>query len=206
MRRAGITNIYIILRSGKFDLPAYLGDGRTLGLNLAYLMMGLPFGVPFTLDQAYPFVKDSVVALGFPDILFEADDAFAQILNRLGQGDCDVVLGVFPADRPDKVDMVEVGDGFTTRRIIIKPLQTDLRLTWGLAVWRPAFTHFMHEWLQSTVRAGPVDDEIFMGEAIQAAIEEGLRVRAVQVSGKPFLDVGTPEDLVTALRRFLDEA
>jgi dTDP-glucose pyrophosphorylase len=64
----------------------------------------------------------------------------------------------------------------------------------------------MHEWLQSTVRAGPVDDEIFMGEAIQAAIEEGLRVRAVQVSGKPFLDVGTPEDLVTALRRFLDEA
>ena len=206
MRLAGITNIYIILRSGKFDLPAYLGDGRTLGVHLAYLMMGLPFGVPFTLDQAYPFVRDSVVALGFPDILFEPDDAFVQILNRLGQGNYDVVLGVFPADRPEKVDMVELNDGCDIQRILIKPLRTHLRLTWGLAVWKPAFTHFMHEWLKSTVRARPVDAEIFIGETIQAAIDDGLRVGAVQVSSKPFLDVGTPEDLVTALKRFLDEA
>lgn len=206
MRLAGITNIYIILRAGKFDLPAYLGDGRTLGLHLAYLMMGLPFGVPFTLDQAYPFVRDSVVALGFPDILFEPDDAFVKTLDRLSQGSYDVVVGVFPADRPEKVDMVELSDGFDIQRIIIKPPRTHLRLTWGLAVWKPAFTHFMHEWLKSTLRARAVDVEIFIGEAIQAAIDDGLRVGAVQVSSKPFLDVGTPEDLVTALKHFLDEA
>ena len=62
MRLAGITNAYIVIREGKWDIPAYFGDGSILGLNLAYLMMGLPFGVPYTIDQVYPFVQDAIIA------------------------------------------------------------------------------------------------------------------------------------------------
>ena len=45
MRLANITEAYIVLRKGKWDIPAYLGDGKLLNMNLAYLMMNLPFGV-----------------------------------------------------------------------------------------------------------------------------------------------------------------
>jgi hypothetical protein len=38
---------------------------------------------------------------------------------------------------------------------------------------------------------------------IQAAIENGLRVNAIPVSDEPFLDIGTPEGLTLALKRFL---
>src|SRR5262245_55704587 len=73
MRRAGITRAYLVLRSGKWDIPAYYGDGAMLDMHLAYLLMGRPFGPPYTLDQAYPFLQNALVAFGFPDILFTPD-------------------------------------------------------------------------------------------------------------------------------------
>lgn len=70
LRIANITRAYIVIREGKWDIPAYFRDGKILDMNLAYLIMDLPFGVPFTLDQAYPFLKDAIVAFGHPDVIF----------------------------------------------------------------------------------------------------------------------------------------
>jgi len=80
MRLAGVTKGYIVLRKGKWDIPAYLGNGRILDMHLSYLLLELPFGVPYTLDEAYPFVQDAIVVFGFPDIIFQPDDAFVQLL------------------------------------------------------------------------------------------------------------------------------
>jgi glucose-1-phosphate thymidylyltransferase len=55
MRRAGVQNAFIILRRGKWDIPAYFGNGQAVGIHLAYLVREFAFGVPFTLDCAYPF-------------------------------------------------------------------------------------------------------------------------------------------------------
>src|SRR5262245_15338842 len=62
MRLAGITKIYIVLREGKWDIPGYFGDGSMLDMKLAYLMIGSPFGTPYTLDAAYPFLECSIIA------------------------------------------------------------------------------------------------------------------------------------------------
>lgn len=66
LQTAGIEDVYVIIRDGKWDIPAYLGDGSRLGLHLAYLMMGAPWGTPYSIDQAYPFVRDRRVALALP--------------------------------------------------------------------------------------------------------------------------------------------
>ena len=105
MRLATITKAYIVIREGKWDIPAYFGNGSALDMHLAYLMMGLPYGVPYTIDQAYHFVKDAVIAFGFPDMIFDADDAFVQLLSRHAVDDVDVVLGIFPADRPARLSV-----------------------------------------------------------------------------------------------------
>jgi NDP-sugar pyrophosphorylase family protein len=34
-----------------------------------------------------------------------------------------------------------------------------------------------------------------MGDVVRAGIKEGLSVYGVQVSGLPFIDIGTPDDL-----------
>jgi glucose-1-phosphate thymidylyltransferase len=209
MQLAGVSKAYIVLRKGKWDIPAYLGDGAMLNMHLAYLMMHLPFGVPYTVDQAYLFVKDALVAFGFPDIIFRTNDAFVQLLARQATTKADIVLGLFPVHQPQKWDMADLNNDGRIRSIVIKPPRTHLRYAWIIAVWTPVFTHFMHEYLaaiQSAYEQNESDDdspeqrELFLGDVIQAAIHNDLQVDSVCFPDDTCLDIGTPDDLVRAVR------
>ncbi|MBE9211888.1 dTDP-glucose pyrophosphorylase [Plectonema cf. radiosum LEGE 06105] len=204
MQLAGIDKAYFILRPGKWDIPAYFGDGAMLSMNLGYLIMGLPYGVPFTLDSAYPFVKDTVVALGFPDILFQPKDAYIQILKKLESSKADVVLGLFPTDKPQKAGMVNFDDTGKVYSIIEKPLDSNLHFMWAIAVWQPSFSKFLHEYLIAIKQDInlPHLPEIPIGNVIQAAISKGLQVEAEAFINGSYLDIGTPDDLITAVRGF----
>ena len=206
MRLAGITKAYIVLRPGKWDIPAYLGDGSMLDMHLAYLTVHTPFGAPYTLDQAYPFVQDSLVALGFPDIIFQPNNAFEQLLAWQANTKADVVLGLFPTDQPHKADMVDLDNDGQVRRIVIKPVETDLHYTWMIAVWTPKFTHFMHEYLlaiqESRGNKGSIpleQGELFVGHVIQAAIDSNFFIESVFFPEGACLDIGTPDELVKAV-------
>ncbi|MGH8502045.1 MAG: nucleotidyltransferase family protein [Gammaproteobacteria bacterium] len=203
MRAAGIARAFIVLRAGKWDIPAYFGDGAWLSMDLAYLMMGAPFGAPYTLDQAWPFVRDARIALGFPDILFEPADAYARLLAHQSSTGAEVVLGLFPAARPHNCDMVALGAQGQVRQIVIKPAATELRYTWMIAVWTPVFTQFMHAHLVGLLdRQSLAARELFVGDVLQAAIDAGLRVEAECFDDGRALDIGTPEDLQHAVSRY----
>ena len=197
MRAAGVRRVHVVLRPGKWDVPAYLGDGRSLGLHLAYLLAPASAGVPYTLDAAYPFAEAERVVVGFPDILFEPPDAFARLLERQAATGADVVLGLFPATDPQRVDMVEAeGDG-RVRSIVVKPAHTGLRDTWLIAAWEPTFSRFMHELLAGGAGADAAT-ELFLGHVIQAAIDDGLRVESVRFPEGRYLDLGSRGDLARA--------
>lgn len=211
MKLAGASKGYIILRDGKWDIPAYWGDGAKIEMPIAYLMMGSPHGVPYTLDQAYPFVKDKLVFFGFPDIIFEPDDAFAKLGIKLQESGTDLVLGLFPAHQPEKMDMVEIDAATGIRNIQIKPQQTDLRYTWIIAVWGPRFTQFMHDCIriqqpffknEKTPGFYSGNQEIYLGHIIQAAIDQKISTDAIIFEEGTYLDVGTPDDLAKAVKLY----
>ncbi|BAZ66460.1 MAG: dTDP-glucose pyrophosphorylase [Pelatocladus maniniholoensis HA4357-MV3] len=207
MQLAGINQAYFILRPGKWDIPEYFRDGAMLSMSLGYLIMDLPYGVPFTLDQAYPFVRDALVALGFADILFQPKDAFVKVLARQQATKADVVLGLFPTNQPEKAGMVEFDNTGRVQLIIEKPSQSDLRYMWGIAVWTPAFTQFLHEYL-IPLKANPNLSElpeIPIGDIIQTAITQGFHVEAETFVDGTYLDIGTPNDLVQAVRLGVEE-
>jgi glucose-1-phosphate thymidylyltransferase len=205
MRQAGIRKAYVILREGKWDIPAYFGDGTALlDMHLAYLMMRQPFGSPFTLDQAYPFVRESIVALGFPDMVFWPDDIFIRVIARHAQGDADVVLGLVPCDRPHTADMIEIESTGRVRRFVIKQSETSLRYAWVVAVWRPTFTQFMHDYLDEAMRSGEATRrELFVGDVMQGAIDCGVYVDSVTFPDGGYVDIGSPEMLERIHRREL---
>jgi glucose-1-phosphate thymidylyltransferase len=208
MQSAGAQKAYFILRDGKWDIPAYFGDGSVVGLPLGYLMMGLPNGVPFTLDQAYPFIGDSTVLFGFPDILFQPGDAFVRLLNRQAETGADLVIGLFPAHRPHKMDMVKLDSEGRVLGITIKPRQTHLRFTWIIAVWGGRFSQFMHEFVALRKTVAPDEHgqrELYLGDVIQAAVEAGERVENVLFQNGHYIDIGTPEDLTAAVQNPLQE-
>ena len=200
MKKAGISKAYIILREGKWDIPSYWRDGSMVTMDLAYLVLSLPFGVPYTVDRAYAFVCNDIVAFGFPDILFEPDDAFAVLLERQAFRNPDVLLGLFPTDAPEMTDMVDLDPAGRVRDILVKPAATHLRRTWGIAVWTPVFTEFLHQYVAAHKDSAAGRSEVSMGDVIAEAIEAGLRIEAEDVSTMPYLDIGTPANLARGVK------
>ena len=209
MRLANIRKAYIILREGKWDIPAYFGNGKMLDMHLAYLMMDLPFGVPYTLDQAYYFVEDAIIALGFPDTIFQPDDVFVKLLAKQTESDADLVLGLFPALQPHKTDMVELDDMGRISSITIKPGNTKLLYAWETAVWTPVFTRFMHDYVldrQVLCDENKIENnldkqkELHVGDIIHAAIQNDMKIDAVLFKEGSCLDIGTPDDLLKAVQ------
>jgi glucose-1-phosphate thymidylyltransferase len=198
--RSGITKAFFILRPGKWDIPAYFGDGAMLDMQLkmhiGYLTVHVSYGVPYTLNQAYPFVQNSLVAIGFPDILFEPADAYTHLIAHQSTSQAEVVLGLFPTENYWKAGMVDFDDSGRVRQIIEKPQSSELKYMWAIALWTPRFTQFMHDYLAAIPNPA---QEIPIGDVIQASIQSGLQVEAVPFSNGSYLDVGTPADLMTAI-------
>ena len=208
MQQGGARRAYIVLRDGKWDIPAYLGDGQEIGLQLAYLVGRVPFGVPFTLDQAYDFVRGHRVACGFPDILTEPQDVFGPLLARLEATEAAVALALFPADDPQLMDQVRVdGDG-RVRRIQVKPGRERLDCGWVAAAWGPEFTELLRAWVVDAFehirRHGALDREPHLGDVLQAAIDADLIVQGVDFPAGSFTDIGAPERLSSIWRRAAD--
>jgi glucose-1-phosphate thymidylyltransferase len=216
MHQAGITEAFLILRPGKWDIPEFLGDGADLGMRLAYLTVHVPFGVPFSLHQAYPFIQNATVVMGFPDILFRPDDAYKVLLERLHTGNADVILGLFPTDQPEKVGVVDFDASGQVQGIYEKSNFTHLRYMWAIAAWRPSFTEFLHQFVTDrqyqlignqapqNLKEMPPYTEVPIGDVIQASIQAGLKVAAHPFETGSYLDIGTPENLMTAIQQHLN--
>ncbi|ESA35238.1 dtdp-glucose pyrophosphorylase [Leptolyngbya sp. Heron Island J] len=211
MGQAGVQEAFMILRPGKWDIPAYLGDGSQLNMRLAYLTVHVPFGVPFSLNQAYPFVQDAIIAMGFPDILVSPIDAYTRLIDRLQTTQADVVLGLFPTDQPDKVGLVDFDQDGVVSGIYEKSQLTHLRYMWAIAVWRPSFTEFLHQFVETKRKAligqtspvllkeFPAYTETPIGDVMVSAIANNLRVEAIPFETGHYLDIGTPENLIKAV-------
>lgn len=208
---AGIAKTYIILRKGKWDIPAYFGNGEFVNMHLGYLIMGESLGPPFTLDQAYPFVHDKLIAFGFPDIMISSENVFSLLLKQQERTQADVVLAVFPAHNPQLMDMVEIDEDGKIHAMYLKPGTTDLELCWLGGVWTPVFTQFMHDYLQDlrkkddlkTSEGGELEaEDLTVGAVILAAINKGLQTYGVVFPEGKYIDIGTADNLMKSVDKF----
>jgi glucose-1-phosphate thymidylyltransferase len=202
--RAGIEPVYLIVDPAKSDIVEYFGDGERLGLRLDYVSVKSPSTV-FSIDAGYPFVRGSVCALGFPDILFPPCDPYSRIIAKLEQSGADIVLGLFPTEHPSMVDMVRCDRSGRVESILVKPAAAPpvYERTWVNAVWRPRFGDFLHNNLERLVqRRADKSRELGISDVVLAAIGEGMVAYGTAVSDHPCLDAGTPETYALALTRF----
>lgn len=211
-RAAGITKAFLVIKDGKWDIPNYFRDGDLVGLSLAYVVIAGSLGPPDTIDRAYPFLAQHRVAFGFPDILFGPDDAYARMIERQEDTGADVVLGLHLIEDPTVWDMVDCEEGGCVRDIVMKPASTNLSHGWCCAVWTPRFSTFLHDFLRAdeTKRnlgrlANTTNDpggDLAVGVVLQAALKAGLVMQSVKFPGERSLDIGTPENLLKAVREF----
>ena len=100
--------------------------------------------------------------------------------------------------------MVEIDDNQNLKNIVIKQDRPDLKLGWTNAMWKPAFTEFMHGYLKDFIEKNPEGKfrspdnsirELYVGDVIQAAILQGMKVDYVVFKEGTSIDLGTPDDL-----------
>lgn len=204
MKLAGVRAVHVVVRRDKWDIPNFLGSGRAVGMSFSYLVTEASPGPAWSLNEAHPFVKDHLVIIGFPDIVFAPADAFAKLVEHQAGTGADVVLGLFPAARSQDMDMVDVNEAGRVLDIQIKPDRTTLEYAWVIAVWTPLFTQFMHDYMIRAVEQGRLEDQepvgFQVGDVLREALNRGVRLEAVLFPEGRCRDVGTPEDLVQSLR------
>jgi glucose-1-phosphate thymidylyltransferase len=199
MHAGGVRTAFVVLRTGKWDIPAYYQEGAA-GVKLAYLVNPQPFGPPYSLDLAYPFVADRAVAIGFPDIIFGPDDVYAQLFRRMSATGADAVLALYRAHDVRACDMADHDHAGCVTHLVLRPDSTDLAWTWIAAVWSPLFSRFVHAYLADPRTHDQSPDaglprELSVGHVIQAGIAAGFHVNSLRFPDAAYLDIGTPHAL-----------
>lgn len=204
MKDAGVKNFHLIIKEGKKDIPTYFNKLKHLNINLSYHATEVDYGVPFSLNTAYPFIKDKTVCLGFPDLLFKPKKVYNQLLTKLSSNaDISIVLGVMPISRPEKWDMIEYDSNNKVKRIVIKSTnQKNLKYGWFCAVWNSQFSDYLNSYILDLHKEKSSQElkksEIYVGDVIRAAIKDQYKVESVIFEEGTCLDIGTPEDLILA--------
>jgi NDP-sugar pyrophosphorylase family protein len=174
MEVGGCKEIRVVTRPAKTDIRLYaerrglsvvLGQPAHIGESIAAGLDGLD--------------RDDVIALGFPDSLWEPLDGYA-ILRAALDDRSDVVLGLFRFDDPRRADVVELDAEGRPRSILVKPENPPSNTIWGCLVAR------------RSVLEG-IRDREWPTEHLVPLIDSG-RVAARYLSDS-YVDIGIPETL-----------
>ncbi len=201
--RAGISRSVIVIGPDNLDIPAYLGSGEPWNMRFAYRIVEKSPSVPFSLDQARPFVHDQDVVLAFPDTQFTPADAIERLVAKWRGCQADVLLALVPTDNGHKMDLVSIDAGQRVERLDVKPGRSHSGWTWFAAIWNSRFTEFLHDELRDRLRQtnrpatgtdGP-GGEPGISDFINNAIANAMDVQVITFEDGSAHDIGTIDDL-----------
>lgn len=202
---AGLSHVVLVINDTKHQLIGYFGDGHRFNCNISYVVQepannrdqSTSPGLAHALDSAYHLTCGKTVCFGMADTIMQPRDIFLRGLEAFTPQD-DVVLVLFPTERPEKFGMVSMDEDHSILEIVDKPRQTDLTLMWGCILWRSRFTEYLHD---CVCHKGISDFALIMNSAIAA----GLKFRGVHIQNGVYIDLGTYEEIMELDSRFREE-
>jgi hypothetical protein len=189
MTAADVSRVIVPILPQKAPLiMPYLGTRLKNGALITYVAAPGPTMMA-NLMACAPLLGNDDVLFGMPDTSFTPPDIFIRCGDRLG-GAVECVLGVFPSDDPEELDVVLHHDGFADS-VLPKPhafggAPGDV---WGVAAWNAAFTTRAAMWPDTS---GP------LGAVFRQVAVEGGRSCAV-VAGHDYTDLGSYSRYARAL-------
>lgn len=205
LTEAGVKHIVFVINETKHQMIGYFGSGKRFGCDISYVVQEAQSdlnhstspGLAHALDSAYHLVRDKTVCFGMADTIMRPTGIFATALESAHPDD-DVILVLFPTERPEKFGMVDVEPGGRVSRIVDKPAHTELTAMWGAIIWRPRFTEFLHEAVNAKHNA---DFAAIMNDAISC----GFQFRGVEIKNGTYIDLGTYDEIEEMDRKYREE-
>ena len=196
MLEAKVSRVLFVVRKEKWDIVQYFGGGAEFGVPIAYLVQERLQGLPYALDLARPWLQNELLLFGMPDTIILPKNAAQRLVAGHYAMGADVTLAAFPTEMPQRFGMIAFDNHGKLTYTVDKPTQTNLRYMWGMVCWEERFAKYMAEYLESVVSH---DHEIVLSTVLQAAVNDGLDVRVVPFPEGSYTDLGTPNDLASAV-------
>jgi glucose-1-phosphate thymidylyltransferase len=198
----GIEHQSVVIAPDKTDIPDLLAGGAAPSAQISCTTIDDSRGVPDSLSAGLTGRLESNIVLVFPDIMFEPRAAIARGVANFRESECDVLLFLVPSARGEKVDMVTADASGMVSRIDPKPGAGVSGWTWVTSAWSPVFSAYLRRYVADLARADDHSStrEHYVGDVMNAAINDGLSVRSVKFPDGSMIDIGTPDDFATAWR------
>lgn len=202
---ANVKHVAIVINETKHQLIGYFGSGHRFGCEISYVVQeqiavrgqSTSPGLANALDAAYHLTQGKTVFFGMADTIMQPEDVFKTAFEQTLPDD-DLILILFPTERPEKFGMVHSDNQDRVIDIIDKPQKTELTEMWGCIIWRPRFTEYLHECVN---KQGISDFAAIMNNAL----EQGFKLRKVSFPEGIYIDLGTYDEIMEMDRRFREE-
>jgi bifunctional UDP-N-acetylglucosamine pyrophosphorylase/glucosamine-1-phosphate N-acetyltransferase len=193
VKKAGITEAFIVTHYLGKAIRDYFGDGEKISLKLNYIEQPSVLGTGNAASVAEPFIDDNF-ALIYGDLLF-SEDAIKQLIQMFETEHPDAAMAVVPVGKPENYGIIELESARRIKRVIEKPAsgETSSNLAnAGLYIFGSDIFKTIQR-IKSSVRG-----EIELTDAISLMIKDKKAVHAAEIPGKDWLDIGQPWDLLEA--------
>jgi dTDP-glucose pyrophosphorylase len=200
----GISEIFIVTGFRAEVIEQHFGDGKKMGVRLAYGRQVVQDGTGKAPELAKPFVGTDPFLLTYGDILVKPD-TYAQILARFASGKFSGVVTVTGSEDVTKGGLNFFDQEFCLTRLVEKPSAAQIdelkregllktgEPAWynaGIYIFRPIVFDFTAK-LQKSPRG-----EYELTDALNAMVQAGHRIAGMQIEGR-WVDVRDPEVLAS---------
>jgi glucose-1-phosphate thymidylyltransferase len=205
LKIADVQHVAIVINETKHQMIGYFGSGRRFGCKISYVYQEQSVaegnstspGLAHALDSAYHLTRGKTVFFGMADTIMQPINVFKTAFE-MAQSEDDLILVLFPTERPEKFGMVQLDENKQVLKIIDKPQKTILTEMWGCIIWRPRFTELLH----NCVNQHDISD---FAAIMNKAIDDGFRLRGVSFQDGLYIDLGTYDEIMEMDLRFRDE-
>ena len=188
MVRGGAEKICFVISPWKSDILQYYG-AAVGDVDIAYVCQAGAVGLCDAIFRALPVIpRDEPVIVGLPDTVWFPSDALA------GLPDDRFSFLLFPVERPELFDAVDLDAVGRVREIQVKSVSACTHWIWGAFKMPGATLHALHAlWLERERQ-----DE-FIGTLVNAWLAQGGEAWGVR-GGESYVDVGTINGYREAMR------
>ena len=196
LKLAGLNDIGIVVNSLNSPIVALLRDGKSLGVNIEYIVQETQKGLAHAIGLCQAFVGDDPFAVFLGDNIFQ--DKMTALLTSFADSSAEVKIVLAEVPDPTRFGIAEIDRGRIVR-VVEKPQDppSNLAIT-GVYLFRKSV-------FDAISRIKPSGrNELEITDAIQVLISDGHAVASYELSGW-WIDAGKPDAIIMANQLVLEE-
>jgi len=197
LRAVGIKRAILVVNYMEEAIRAWLGDGKSLGLEVSYVRQPKLAGTADAISTAVEEVGDEEALVIYGDLLI-TEEALRAVVEEHSRHRPEATVAGVEVEEPSQFGMLKVEDGWL-REIVEKPVgwEGPPLANAGIYVLTPEALARMREGKPSP------RGELEATTALQGMANEGDTVRVAEIRPEDWLDVGRPWDVLEANARAL---